>query len=236
LFAGNLWPLSFLAVPLALVWFRRWRVLLFSVFNFASWALVGSQQLRFLGATIGTFAVLNAGVFAAATGAFRGTGRKIATALIAGTVVVGGYFIGFGYLPNYWRGFVDYQEIRADGFLSRWATCYGADKFVNENLPRDAVLLLVFDDCQLYLERRAICDPFLDASDIIYNVGELKEPGDVAAYVRALGATNVMNNKRGAAYFWGCYDRSTRALWEAYLREYTTVIYDDGTYEVRAID
>jgi hypothetical protein len=236
LFAGNLWPLSFLAVPLALVWFRRWRVILFSVFNFASWALIGSQQLRFLGATIGTFAVLNAGVFAAAAGSFRGTGRKIATALIAGAVVVGGYFISCGYLPDYWRGFVDYQEIRADGFLSRRASCYGADKFVNENLPRDAVILLVFDDCQLYLERRAICDPFLDASDIIYNVGELKEPGDVAAYVRALGATNVMNNKRGAAYFWRYYDGSTRSLWEAYLREYTTVIYDDGTYEVRAID
>ena len=236
LFAGNLWPFSFLAVPLALVWFRRWRVILFSVFSFASWALIGSQQLRFLGATIGTFAVLNAGVFAAAAGAFRGTGRKIATALIAGAVVVGGYFISCGYLPDYWRGFVDYQEIRADGFLSRRATCYGADKFVNENLPRDAVLLLVFDDCQLYLERRAICDPFLDASDIIYNVGELKEPGDVAAYVRALGATNVMNNKRGAAYFWRYYDRSTRSLWEAYLREYTTVIYDDGIYEVRAIN
>jgi hypothetical protein len=236
LFGGNLWPLSFLAVPLALAWFRRWRVILFSVFSFASWALVGSQQLRFLGATIGTFAVLNAGVFAAAVAAFRGSGRKIATALIAGAVVVGGYFISFGYLPDYWRGFIDYQEVRAEGFLSRWATCYAADKFVNENLPEDAVLLLVFDDCQLYLERRAICDPFLDASDIVYNVGELKDPGEVAAYVRNLGATNVMTNKRGAAYFWGYYDGRTRFLWEAYLREYTTVIYDDGTYEVRALE
>ncbi len=235
-FGGNLWPFSFLAVPLALAWFRRWRLILFSVFNFASWALVGSQQLRFLGAAVGTFAVLNAGVFAAAAGAFRGAGRKIAAATVAGAVVVGGYFISFGYLPDCWRGFVNYQEGRAEGFLSRWATCYGADKFVNENLPRDAVVLQVFDGCQLYLERRAISDPFLDASEIIYAVGERRAPAEVAALVKGLGATHVMINKEAAAYFWRCYKSGTRALWAAYLERYTTVLYDDGTYEVRAID
>jgi hypothetical protein len=236
LFTGNLWPLSFLVVPLALVWFRRWRLILFTVFNFASWALVGSQQLRFLGAVIGTFAVLNAGVFASAAGAFRGRGREIATAVIVGTVVLGGYFISSGYLPDYWSAFADYQQLRADGFLSRRAACYRADKFVNENLPADAVPLLVFDDCRLYLEREAICDPFLDASDIVYKVGESKDPAGVASYVRALGATHIIYNKRGGSHFWGYYDGSTRVLWEAYLRGYTTVIYDDGAYEVRLID
>jgi hypothetical protein len=234
-FAGSLWPFSFLAVPLALVWFRRWRLILFTIFNFASWAVIGSQQLRFLGAAVATLAVLSAGVFAAGAGAFRGTARRAAAAVTVAAVVAFGYYLNLGHLINFEERFADYQREGADAFLAKWAPCYRANRFVNDNLPADSAVLLIFDNSRLYLEREAIGDAFCDASEIIYAVGKLESGADVSAFVASLGAAYIMTNKTAALYFWGYYPASTKRTWETYLNGYTAVIYDDGAYEVRAV-
>jgi hypothetical protein len=236
-FAGSLWPFSFLVVPLALAWFRRWRLLIFTVITFASWAVIGSQQLRFLGAAYGTLAVLSAGVFAAGVAVFpAGRARRVATAAVTVALLALGYAMGFSYGANCAVRFVDYQRQGQEEFLAKWAPCYAANRFVNEDLPEGAVVLQVFDNCSLYLEREAISDPFCDASQIIYDVERLESPAAVAAYVEGLGATHILTNKTAALYFGSFYDREARARWEAYLRAYTTVIYDDGEYEVRAVN
>lgn len=234
-FAGSLWPFSLLAVPLALVWFRRWRLILFSAFNFASWALIGSQQLRFLGVAVATTAVLSAGVFAAGTEVFRGGARKVAAAVTVAAIILFAYFLNLGHAINYGERFADYQREGADGFLSKWAPCYRAHKFANETLPIDSTVLLIFDNSRLYLERNAIGDPFCDASEIIYTVGELEGDAEVSAFVRDLGAAYIMTNKTAASYFWSYYPASTRKTWETYVAGHTTVIYDGGVYEIRAV-
>lgn len=234
-FAGSLWPFSFLIVPLALIWFRRWRLLLFTVFYFAAWAFLISQQLRFLSAAYATLAVLTAGVFAAAADVFKGSARAVSRFVTVGSAVVLGCLLN---APNVLAGLEAlryYEKGGAETYLRERARHYAADKFVNDTLPEDAVVLMLFDNCLLYLERPAIYDSFLDASATIYDIQKLNTPAEVAAYVEGLGATHVMFYRVGASYFWNYYERSARRLWESYAARYTTVVYDDGYYEVRAV-
>lgn len=235
-FAGSLWPFSFLMVPLALIWFRRWRLLLFTVLYFAAWAYLMSQQLRFLSAVYATLAVLTAGVFAAAADVFKGAARAAGRFVVIGLAAVLGCLLNVPNILAGLEGLRYYETAGAEKYLRDRAPCYAADKFVNETLPENAVVLMMFDDCLLYLERRAIYDSFMDASQTIYDIQKLNTPAEVAAYVEGLGATHVMVYRVGASYFWNYYERSTRRLWESYAARYTTVIYDDGYYEIRAVE
>jgi hypothetical protein len=233
-FSGSLWPFSFLAVPLALVWFRRWRLLAFTVIYFAAWAFM-SQQLRFLSATYATLAVLSAGVFAAAADAFAGRARTVSRIAFVGLLLFLGFLLN---VPNMQMGLDSlrcYGKGGPETYLSEKVPAYAADEFANNELPEDAVLLLFFDNCLLYLDRPAVYDSFLDASATVYDIEKLKNPAEVASYVEGLGVTHIMTYRVGAGFFWNYYERSTRRLWEAYLSQYTAVIYDDGYYEIRAV-
>ncbi len=234
-FAGSTWPFTFLVVPFSLIWFRRWRLLAFTVVYFAAWAYV-SQQLRFLSATYATFAVLSAGVFAAAADAFGGRARAVSRFALIGLVFTLGYALN---APTILAGLSSlryYEKGGAEAYRREHATCAKADEFVNEQLPEDAVVLMIFDNRLLYLKRPAVYDSFMDASATIYDIQELKNPAEVAAYVDGLGVTHVMTYRVGAAFFWNYYERPTRHLWEAYLERHTTAVYDDGYYEIRALE
>jgi hypothetical protein len=234
-FAGSMWPFSFLVVPFALVWFRRWRLLTFTVFYFAAWAFM-SQQLRFLSASYATLAALSAGVFAAAADAFKGQTRAVSRFALVVLILALGYVLnaptilaGLGSLRYYEKG-------GAEAYRREHATCYKADEFVNDELPKDAVVLMMFDNRLFYLERPAVYDSFPDASATVYDVQKLKRPAAVAAYVDGLGVTHIMTYRVGAAFFWNYYERPTRHLWEDYLERYGTAVYDDGYYEIRALE
>lgn len=234
-FAGSLWPFSFLIVPFALVWFRRWRLLTFTVLYFAAWAFM-SQQLRFLSAAYATLAALTGGVFAAAADAFAGSARAVIRFALVGLILVLGYVLNVPNIQAGLEGLRYYKKGGADAYVREKAPCYQADEFVNDELPENAVVLMLFDNCLLYLERPAVYDSFLDASATVYDIQKLRSPAEVASYVDGLGVTHIMTYRVGAAFFWNYYERSTRRLWEAYLAQYTTAIYDDGYYEVRALE
>ncbi len=235
-FAGMLLPFTFAALALAPFVFRRARLLIFTWGYFIAWAFIGSQQLRFLSAFCGAAAVIISGVAGAAAGNFRAGARTAASAVIAGTLVAFGYFVNFGYLASSWEKISVFASGDRDAFLTKWAGGYGGDKFINENVPRDATVLLLFDNCRLYLERRAVCDSFCDASETIHALQKMKSAAEVGAYVRSLGADYIGISNLAASYFWSYYDRGTRALWDSYAAEYTTVIYRDAQYEVRRIN
>lgn len=235
-FDGFMLPVSAAALLLSLIWFRRWRLITYTVFYFAAWAFLASQQLRFLSATFGTFAILAAGVFAYATASFKGFARSALTFILVGSVVVFGYGVTALGVSYYVSDAVKYLMSRnADSYLLNTVPIYHADKFVNENLPEDAVILMIFNDHLLYLEREAIYDSFFEASETLIHVATLSTPSDVADYVDGLGATYIFSGRFAQSYFWSHYDPSTRLLWETYLYGYTDVIYADDEVEIRAI-
>jgi hypothetical protein len=123
----------------------------------------------------------------------------------------------------------------ADAYLSKRAHSYFPDKYINENLPEDAVILMIFQNHLLYLERPAIYDSFFESSGTLKEVAQLESPAAVAGYVRALGVTHILTGRFADSYFWSHYEAATRVLWTEFLRGYTYVIYDDAEFEIRAV-
>ncbi len=233
-FSGNLWPFSFAAVPLAFIWFRRWRLLLFTIVYFAAWGLIGTQELRFFGTGFGTTAVIIAGVFNAGVVAC-GRARRVVMAAAVALTLAAGYIINFGAITTNWARLAGWFYEDRNAYLMHWSDRYVVSKFVNEQLPRDAVVLMIFDACLYHLDRRAVADSFNEASETIYAIQKMRTPEEVAAYVGALGADHIMTNRMGG-YFWRDYRASARVLWESYLEKYTTVIYRDEYNEVRTVN
>jgi len=233
--AGCLWPVTFVAVPLAPVFFRKWRLLVFIAACFAAWAFIGYQQLRHLSPAFGVTAVLIAGVCAAAADSFQGRGCALARGFVAVTFVAAGYFLSASQLRDNCERFFDYWDLGADGFLIKRVYSYGAARFINGNLPADAVVLLVFDNSQYFLERQLICESLCDASETIYAVQRSATTAAVARYINSLGVTHILMNNAAASYFWRYYEPATRTLWLTYLEKYTAPIYQDPWAEVREV-
>jgi hypothetical protein len=235
-FDGFMLPFSLVGVLLSLIWFRRWRLITYTAFYFVAWAFLASQQLRFLSAAFATSTILTVGVFAHITASFRSSARSALTFILVGSGIAFGYAVTtFGvcyYVPDALKYLMSRD---VDSYLLRTVPVYPADKFVNENLPEDAVILMIFNDHLLYLERKAIYDSFFEASETLIHVATLSTPSDVADYVEELGATHIFTGRFATSYFWSHYDPATRVLWNAYLAGYTNVIYDDGEIEIRVI-
>jgi hypothetical protein len=235
-FDGIILPFSLVALILSLIWFRRWRLITYTVVYFGAWAFIASQQLRFLSAAYGTLAIIVAGVFAHVAARFKGFARAAITFILVGSGIAFAYATAGPGVGYYVPDAVSYIMTRdAENYLLRTTPVYPADKFVNETLPEDAVILMIFNDHLLYLEREVIYDSFFEASETLTRVAELNTPAEVADFVEESGATHVFTSRFASSYFWSHYDRSTRVLWEAYLRGYTEEIYDDGEVEIRVI-
>lgn len=235
-FDGFLLPFSLVGVLLSLIWFRRWRLIAYTAFYFVAWAFLASQQLRFLSAAFATSTILTVGVFAHITASFRSSVRSALTFILVGSGIAFGYAVtAFGvcyYVPDALKYLMSRD---VDSYLLRTVPVYPANKFVNENLPEDAVILMIFNDHLLYLERKAIYDSFFEASETLIHIATLNTPSEVADYVDELGATHIFTGQFATSYFWSHYDPATRVLWQAYLNGYTDVIYDDGEIEIRVI-
>jgi hypothetical protein len=235
-FDGIILPFSIVTLILSLIWFRRWRLITYTAVYFGAWAFIASQQLRFLSAAYGTFAILAAGVFARVTAPFKGLARAAIIFVLIGSGIAFGYATAGPGVGYYVPDAVSYIMTRdAEKYLLRTTPVYPADEFVNQTLPEDAVILMIFNDHLLYLKRNVIYDSFFEASETLTRVAELNTPSEVAHYVEGLGATHIFTGRFASSYFWSHYAHSTRVLWEAYLHGYTDVIYDDGEVEVRVI-
>jgi hypothetical protein len=235
-FDGFMLPFSFVGLLLSLIWFRRWRLITYTALYFVAWAFLASQQIRFLSAAFATSAILSAGVFANITAPFKSWARTALTFILMASGIAFGYGVTALGVCYYVPDALKYIMSRnVDSYLMRTVPVYPADKFVNESLPEDAVILMIFNDHLLYLEREAIYDSFFEASETLTRVATLNTPSEVADYVDGLGATHILTGRFAMSYFWSHYDPATRVLWEAYLKGYTDAIYDDGELEIRTI-
>ncbi|UCH77789.1 MAG: glycosyltransferase family 39 protein [Candidatus Coatesbacteria bacterium] len=235
-FDGIMLPFAVAALAWAALWFRRGRLIVYSALYIVAWAFIASQQLRFLSAAFATLAVLSAGCFAFLADRFRGGVRAAVSVALIGAVLVFGYVVNGPTVFFYTTEAIKYVVSRdADSYLKSMAPPYPVNKYINESLPAEAVILMIFDDHLLYLERPAVYDSFFEASETLNHVAGLNNPAEVADYVDELGATHILTGKFAISYFWSHYEPHTRALWEEYLRGYTTRIYDDREFELRAV-
>jgi hypothetical protein len=202
-------------------------VVAFAWVYLAAWAL-GPQQLRFLDGALPAFAVAAAGTLAAVDRRWASWGRRAwRFGVSAATFAVALPFLIapiFSSMPRqtYLTGVMD-----APAFLREWTTFYRAQEYANENLPADARVLLLYYNENLYLEREAVYDSFLEASAIMAAAAEAPDETAFREVVRRWGVTHVHLSLYGESWMAGRYPDVARERIRAFLYRYGVVIYED---------
>ncbi len=162
--AGNVGPLYLGLLPLAALWFatkRRREALVLGLglaLGVAAWSLL--QPLgRYLLAPLALAAALAGAAFAGLDAALRGAVRVACRSLVAVAMlwgVVGGLSPLACNRAAAALGLVPFEEV-----VAREVDYWPAARFVNENLPKSARLLLVAEARSLYFDRDLLLqDPF----------------------------------------------------------------------------
>jgi hypothetical protein len=192
-FDGVLGPIFLLTLPF-LAGLRRWEkpvlvVLVYALLSFLFWAS-SAQQIRYL---IPLFPIL-----ALVTGAImtRYRNRKRIFALlfcmIATSLAVNGYYII--------HGFMKIAPLRAavgiesrDEFLSRTLPQYPMYRFVNQNLPPNArVFLLYMKNYTFLLNRDCYVDSMFEAHTLQGILQKASSPDGVRNGLKAMGFTHIL--------------------------------------------
>jgi 4-amino-4-deoxy-L-arabinose transferase-like glycosyltransferase len=231
-FAGIYLPyLLPLAAVAALAFRRAGRLVAFAWAFVACWSL-GPQQLRFLDGGLAALAVAAAGSLAAVEGALgsvaRGAWRAAVVVLIIFTALaynVGGVFHaleGFDYLAGESR----------EQFLETKCGFYLAQKFINENTPPDAKILMVFTNHTLYLEREAVYDSFFEASAFLLAAENGADAAALYELARRRGITHVHIFHMFEKKAWPSYNKRTKNVFYEFIEKYNKPVYRDPLNDV----
>lgn len=226
-FAGKYLPFILPLAALGAVFFRRGgRIVAFGWIYLGAWAF-GSQQLRFLDGALPALAVAAAGALAVADGAFNTWLRRASRVLVAGAVIfVAAAMVGpadFAVLPRH----VYLSGMPQREFLRRWVAFYPAQEFMNEQLPSDAKVLLLYYNQTLYLERPAAYDSFLNASALILAAEKTRDEAGLYGLVRSWGVTHIHVYRYGEPRLEGYYSAEAVERVRAFASRFGVVLYED---------
>jgi hypothetical protein len=226
-FAGKYLPFLLPLAALGAVFFRRGgRIVAFGWIYLAAWAF-GSQQLRFLDGALPALAVAAAGALAVADGAFNTRLKRASRALVAAAVIfVAAAMVGpadFAVLPRHlYVGGMPQRE-----FLRRWVAFYPAQEFMNEQLPSDAKVLLLYYNQTLYLERPTAYDSFLNASALILAAEKARDEAELYDLVRSWGVTHLHVYQYSEPRLEGYYSAEAVERVHAFASRFGVVLYED---------
>lgn len=231
-FYGAYLPFLLPLAAAAIVVFRRaGRVLAFGWVFLLAWAF-GPQQLRFLGPALPAFAAGAAGVLAAVDP------RKYvwASRVWRAFVVVGVLALGFSYVVgpifDSLPGHVFLAGMSREEFLGHRYPYYRAQGFINDELPPDATVLMVFVNQVLYMERPAVYDSFPEASAFLLAAEKAADAEELYLLARSWGVTHVFVYGQEEERLWPAYAPRARAVFYDFIRRYAVVAYEDDASRV----
>jgi len=231
-FAGRYLPFLLPLSLLAAAFFRKaGRLVAFGWVCMAAWAF-GPQQLRFLDGAVPAFAIAAAGTLAATDGLWSSWARGIWRAA-AGVAVVA-FAIPF-LIPAIFSSFPRQAYLASDdreGFLRSWAAFYLPQEFINEELPADATVLLLYYNETLYLERAAAYDSFPEASALLIAAEEGRTEVELYDLIRGWGVTHVHSYYYGEPRLEGAYSPEALARVRSCIALHGVVIYEDNYSKV----
>lgn len=222
-FAGIITPFYFL--PLSVLLFFKWKTekvnwqgeskktseshiigyLLITAMTYLILWFSGSQQLRFLIPALALFAILSGVVLGnflqriAVTLPALGT---ILTIVVLGGIVATGIlaepkdFLLLGQRLNVALGRYD-----RDNFLAEAISDYKMIKYINDNLPPEARLLMLFDNRGYYLQREYVAEGTFEVSRIAAIIGKASSPEDILKFCQKFGITHILLHQ----VFWQGY-------------------------------
>jgi hypothetical protein len=234
-FYGAFLPFTLPLAAAAIIVFRRaWRAAVFAWVFFFAWAF-GPQQLRFLGPALPAFAAGAAGALAAVdprkyVGPSRAWRVFVALAVLA---------LGFSYVAgpilDSIPGHVFLTGMSRDEFLSHRCPYYRGQLFINEELPADAKVLMVFINQVLYMERPAVYDSFPEASAFLLAAEKASDGKDLYLLARSWGVTHAFVYSQEEGRLWPWYAPRARDVFYDFLRRYTVSAYEDEASRVYEI-
>jgi hypothetical protein len=179
-------------------------VALFALLRFAVWA-VGSQQTRFLLPTFPALSLLVAHVLLrlADLPALPRVGRMVSIALVAGTVCTT-LFYAFASAAQTGPLSVVVGAESKEAFLRRTVHDYAAMRFIQEELPPTARVMMLWDGQGYYCDAR--CLPDADQSRWVQLVGSDPDPAEVASRLRESGVTHLLFSDGDAAFIISQHD------------------------------
>ena len=220
-----------LAIIAAVAFRKAGRLVAFAWTFFLGWAL-GPQQLRFLGAGLVPLAVAAAGTLAWADAPL---GNKARVGLRV-ALVIGVCFAGFAYnIPGLNESLTGYQYLAgmtAEDFLIWNNGVYMAEKYINENTPADAKVLMIFTNHTLYLHRPAVYDSFFEASPFLMAAEKGADARALYNLACRWGISYVYIYHYFEKKAWREYTPETRERFYDFIRRYCTPVYQDPLNDV----
>ncbi len=231
-FSGIYLPFLLPLAALAALFFRRAGGLVaYGWLYLAAW-FFGPQQLRFLGAALPAFAVAAAGVVAAAEMGRGNWPRRLWRSFIimAAFIISVPYFAGA--LLRATSNYTFVFKPDRDEFLRNRVGFFAAQEFINEELPREAKVLMVFTNHTLYLERDAVYDSFLEASALLLAAEKAEDGEALYALARRWGCDYVHVYHSFEPEVWPHYAPRARDVFYDFVRRHGALVYRDRLNEV----
>jgi hypothetical protein len=119
-----------------------------------------------------------------------------------------------------------------EGFLRRWAAFYLPQEFINEELPPDATVLLLYYNETLYLERAAAYDSIPEASALLIAAEEGCTEAGLYDLMRGWGVTHVHAYYYGEPRLEGAFSAEALARVRSTVAQHGVVIYEDSYSKV----
>ncbi len=239
-FAGIITPFYFLPIPLLLLARRYWKRSLYFLIPAMVYLVLwfpGSQQVRFLIPALGLFAILSGAALAfplRIVTIHSPTLSRVVLVLILFMIILTGIFTEpkhFLLLDERMTLVFDHGD--KDTYLVRDAAVdnYPMTMYINENLPAEANILMLFENRGYYLERDYIAEGTFEASRICAVFANNNSVETLYRYWKNFGVTHVLFNHT----YWGGYsgdfirrfhptfENNYRHFSQAYLTEIKTI-------------
>lgn len=129
-------------------------------------------------------------------------------------------------------------KVTRDDYLSRHLNGYEASKYINENLPKEAVILMIYTgDRGYYVERDYYYNSYLSGQPIREALGGAKSAGDVVKYLTGKGITHILVDERLFQEFMeNNMDEKGKALFSDFSKEYLGQLHSSEGYTVYKIE
>jgi len=223
LYLPFLLPLAALGAAL---WRRAGRVMAFGWVHLLAWGF-GSQQLRFLGSAVPAFGVAAAGALAATDRWTRPGARVVWRLLLVAALAAACFPYVDGVILSSFAGHAYFVGMKWDDYLALKCGFYPAEHFINDQLPPDAKVLLVFTNHTLYLKRAAIYDSFMEASALLLAAEKARDGDDLYRTVKAWGATHVHIYRNYENQTWPYYTPHARDVFYDFINRHGVLLYED---------
>ncbi|RMG39683.1 MAG: hypothetical protein D6719_12760 [Candidatus Dadabacteria bacterium] len=236
---GVLSPVLFLAIfPLFALKNQNWKgyFYLTALIYFVFAIFMAAARVRYNAPIFGIILVLSAAGFKVVSGFFESRYKKLITAIIITihTMFAAGYCYTFekrkAALAYIFQN--DHSSKAKSEYLKRTIPEYGMIEYINNNLPEDSVVYLLYTGNKFYYyHRNVISGGHFSANWLLRRIKHARSADDLARDLRRRGVTHLMAHlERTRRGFEEILSDEDKLIWNEFIRDYARPIYADNGF------